>query len=321
MTNIAAQIARNTSRRKEEGPTGSRKVLLATAALAAITLPVAIGVVNTPRLQAQSVAVATDGPAPQFEVVSIKPNKSGSTRVNLDLQPSGRFIATNVGLPGLILVAYGDQGALPGNRLSISTNAQWIGQRSEHFDIEAKAAGELTRSQLPSALRTLLADRFKLVVHHETKELPMYALVLARTDRRLGPRLRRSDVDCSDAGNTPPPAADGTPSCGFQSFPGKATGRVTMLALAQRMLSNALDDRRSVEDRTGLSGTFEFDLEWTPDRPARPRPADAPPAPPIDPNGASIFTALREQLGLKLEPEKGQIDILVVDSAERPTPD
>jgi uncharacterized protein (TIGR03435 family) len=87
------------------------------------------------------------------------------------------------------------------------------------------------------------------------------------------------------------------------------------------MLINALDDRRPVEDRTGLAGTFEFDLEWTPDRPSPPRPADAPPAPPIDPNGASIFTALREQLGLKLEPSKSQIDIVVVDHAEQPTSD
>jgi uncharacterized protein (TIGR03435 family) len=212
-------------------------------------------------------------------------------------------------------VAYGERGSLPGDRLSIS--AQWIAR--DRFDIEAKASGDLTRSQLPAALQMLLVDRFKLIAHHETKELPTYALVLARTDGRLGPRLRRSDVDCSDPRNAPPPAADGTPSCGFRNFPGKATGRVTMSDLAQRMLSNALDDRRPVEDRTGLAGTFEFDLEWTPDRPAPPRPPEAPPAPPIDPNGASLFTALKEQLGLALKPQKGYIDIVVVDSAAHPT--
>jgi bla regulator protein blaR1 len=291
-------------------------VFLATAALAAIMLPVATGSVNAPKLQAQSAAVAIDFQAPQFEVAAIKPNKSGSYQANLDLQPGGRFIAVNVTLEALVRVAYGERGPLPPNRLSIST--PWI--RRDHFDIQAKASGDLSRSQLPAALQMLLLDRFKLVVHHETKELPTYALVLARTDGRLGPRLRRSDVDCSDPPNAPPLAADGKPSCGFQNFPGKATGRVTMSDLAKRMLINALDDRRPVEDRTGLAGTFEFDLDWTPDRPAPPRPADAPPAPPIDPNGASIFTALREQLGLKLEPQKGQIDILVVDGAEPPTP-
>jgi uncharacterized protein (TIGR03435 family) len=256
-----------------------------------------------------------------FEVASIKPNKSGSNRVNLDLQPTGRFIAVNAGLPGLISLAYGDPERLPPNRISIQPSAEWIRQRSNTFDIEAKAAGELTRSQLPYALRALLVDRFKLVVHHETKELPMFALVLARTDGRLGPRLRRSDVDCSDPRTAPPPAADGTPSCGFRSFPGKATGRITMSDLAQRMLSIEMREDRPVTDRTGLGGTFEFDLEWTPDRPAPPPPADAPPAPPIDPNGPSIFTALREQLGLKLEPQRDQIDILVVDHIEPPTPD
>jgi uncharacterized protein (TIGR03435 family) len=294
--------------------TRGRKVLLATAGLLAVAWPVAIGAVRTPRLQAQSPAVAVDGQALQFEVASIKPNKSGSNRVNLDLQPGGRFIAVNVSLENLVRVAYSEEGPLPPNRLSIS--AQWI--KRERFDIEAKASGDLTRRQLPAALQMLLVERFKLVVHHETRELPTYALVLARTDGRLGPRLRRSDVDCSDPQNAPPAAADGTPSCGFRNFPGKATGRVTMSDLAQRMLINALDDRRPIEDRTGLAGTFEFDLEWTPDRPSPPRPADAPPAPPIDPNGASIFTALREQLGLKLEPRKGQIDIVVVDHAEPP---
>jgi uncharacterized protein (TIGR03435 family) len=89
-----------------------------------------------------------------------------------------------------------------------------------------------------------------------------------------------------------------------------------MADLAMRLLNNAVDDHRPVEDRTGLSGTFEFDLEWTP---VAPVPADAPPAPLVDPNGISLFTALREQLGLRLEPAKQRIDILVVDRAERPT--
>ena len=281
-----------------------------------------VGFTTTPTPSA--IAQSRDASRPAFEVASIKPNKSDSNRVDITPQ-GGRFTATNVSLGGLIRIAYGTPRALPLNQLSVS--AKWIGgpgQRyleSDRFDVVAKAEGDPSPAQMNLMIRTLLADRFKLVVHHETKQLPMYALVLARTDGRLGPRLRRSDVDCSDPGNAPPPAADGTPSCGFRSFPGKATGRVTMSALAQRMLSNALDDHRPVEDRTGLAGTFEFDLEWTPDRPAPPRPADAPPAPPIDPNGASIFTALQEQLGLKLEPQNGQIDTLVVDSAEQPTPD
>jgi hypothetical protein len=92
---------------------GGKRVLLATTALAAIMSPVAVGIVNTPRLEAQSPAVAIDGQAPQFEVASIKPNKSGSNRVNLDLQLGGRFIAVNVSLEALVRVAYGEEGPRP----------------------------------------------------------------------------------------------------------------------------------------------------------------------------------------------------------------
>jgi uncharacterized protein (TIGR03435 family) len=91
-----------------------------------------------------------------------------------------------------------------------------------------------------------------------------------------------------------------------------------MADLATRLLNAAVDDHRPIEDHTRLTGTFEFDLEWTP---VLPVPADAPPAPPVDPNGPPLFTALREQLGLKLEPAKNLIDIVVVDHAERPTED
>jgi uncharacterized protein (TIGR03435 family) len=91
-----------------------------------------------------------------------------------------------------------------------------------------------------------------------------------------------------------------------------------MADLARRLLARAVEDQRVVEDRTGLEGTFEFDLEWTPNQPS---PPDAPAGPPIDPNGASLFTALKEQLGLKLEPQRDQIDVLVIDRAEYPSQD
>ena len=258
--------------------------------------------------------------APSFEVASIKPNKSVSNRTNLDLQPGGRFVATNVELRMLIGVAYGEgYGPLPLNRMVVNVRGFGGGagyDSNDRFDIVAKADGELTREQLPVALQQLLADRFKLVVHHETKESPIYQLILARTDGRLGPKLRRSDVDCSDMNAPAAKNDDGTSKCGFRRLPGKASGRATMADLATRLLNSAVDDHRPVEDRTGLRGTFEFDLEWTPTLPV---PADAPPAPPVDPNGPPLFTALREQLGLRLEPAKQAIDILVVDHAEHPT--
>jgi uncharacterized protein (TIGR03435 family) len=258
---------------------------------------------------------------PSFEVASIKVNKSESNRVNMDLQPGGRFVGVNVSLQVLISVAYGEPYApLPPNRLVLNQN--WMSGRgngyatADRFDIEAKAERELTREQLPAAMQKLLADRFKLVVHHEAKELPIYHLMLARTDGRLGPKLRPSDVDCSDPNAPAAKNDDGTSKCGFRRLPGRATGRATMAQIAAPLLNGAVDDHRPVEDHTGLSGTFDFDLEWTPTLPVS---ADAPPAPPVDPNGPSLFTALREQLGLKLEPARSSIDILVVDRAERPT--
>jgi uncharacterized protein (TIGR03435 family) len=294
---------------------GSRSNALRTTVHAIAGMAVVVGLIGAASLlRAQS---PTPALRPEFEVATIKPNKSGTIQTSLDLQPGGRFIATNVAVLMLVNFAYGEDGPLGPNRLVISE--AWPGGRavviSERYDIQAKAAGDLAREQLPHAVRRLLAERFKLAVHHETRTLPGYDLVMAAADRRPGPRLRRADVDCSKLG------PDGNSSCGFRSFPGKASGRVTMKDFARRVLANALEDRRPVQDATALEGTFEFELDWVPDGAAPVRPPDAPPAPPIDPNGASLFTALREQLGLKLEPRKEQIDVVVIDHAEHPTPD
>src|ERR1051326_872919 len=181
--------------------------------------------------------------APLFDVAAIKPNKSGTNQSKLDLQPGGRFTAINVTLLMLVNSAYGDGGPLPPNRLVLAP--QWHGGKdalaTEHFDILAKADGELKQSDIPAAMRALLADRFKLVVHHETRDRPTYALMLVRADRRLGPRLTRSAIDCSNPGAAPP-NADGTPSCGFRNRPGRATGRATIADLARRLLAIAVED-------------------------------------------------------------------------------
>jgi uncharacterized protein (TIGR03435 family) len=269
----------------------------------------------TPNLQPP-----TSSQSSTFEVASIKVNKSDSNRVNLDLQPGGRFTAVNVSLQALIGVAYGDPMPLPPNRMVL--NQRWIGgvagagyATADRFDIEAKASRDLTQAELAAALRSLLQDRFKLAVHHETRKLPVYRLVMDRDDRRLGPRLRRSEIDCTDPREYTAKNSDGTSKCGFRSRPGSASGRQTISVLT-RLFTNAVADHRPVEDRTGLAGTFEFEIDWAPEVPV---PADAPPGPPIDPNGPSVFTAAREQLGLKLEPATNDIDVLVVDRAEKPS--
>ena len=272
---------------------------------------------------------------PQLEVASIKPNKSSDNRVMLGIQPGGRFTATNVTLRMLIRNAYQLQ------EFQITGGPNWIAD--ERFDIVAKAEtgdgigdpfraeanGQPSRGQL--MIRALLADRFKLVVHNEDKEMPIYALVLARGDGKLGPQLKVSETDCAamiaagrgrGRGPMPPPGPPqpGTPmQCGIRIGPGNmAVGGSPMTQVATSL---AMFAGRIVVDKTGLAGNYDFTLSWTPDQMpgAGQRPPGAPEPPPIDPNGPSLFTAVQEQLGLKLDSQRGPVAMLVIDRAERPT--
>jgi bla regulator protein blaR1 len=273
---------------------------------------------------------------PQFEVASIKPNKSGDGRVMLGVQPGGRFTATNVTLRMMIRNAYQLQD------FQITGGPSWIAE--ERFDIVAKAEtsdtmgdpfrgeqnGQPSRGQL--MIRALLAERFKLVVHNETKEMPIYGLVVARSDGKLGPQLKPSEVDCAaqmaagrgrGRGMPPPPGPPppaGTPmQCGIRIGPGNmAVGGSPMTQVANSLSMFA---GRIVVDKTGLAGNYDFTLMWTPDQMpgGGQRPPGAPEPPPIDPNGPSLFTAVQEQLGLKLDSQRGPVAVLVIDRAERPT--
>ena len=270
---------------------------------------------------------------PEFEVASIKPNKSGTNQRQFDWGRNGRFTAINVPLADLVRFAYAEPGPdgilgpLPPNRLSAA--ATWAGGaralQSEKFDIVATTDAAASREQVFLMLRALLATRFKLVAHRETRDLPIYALVMARNDGALGPRLRRSRVDCSTVSSDGPaaaPAADAfvaEPCKGLRNVPGNATGRAVTIPTLARLISGWVDDHRPVADRTGLTGNFDLDLDWTPNQQLPAPPAGTPALPSPDPNGAGLFTALREQLGLRLESTKNSIDIAVVDYAERPT--
>jgi bla regulator protein BlaR1 len=299
-----------------------RKFLLTAMAAGSVAAPIAIGALHAPRLRAQSPQAAPDGPT--FEVASVKLNTSGDRRVFMQNQP-GRFIATNVTLRMLIRNAYQLQ------EFQISGGPGWIG--SDHFDIVAKieadaqeplAGGQAgtgpTRLQL--MMRSLLAERFKLTVHNETKDSQIYALVVARSDGRLGPELHRSETDCAalvDAargrGAPPLPPPPGSPMpCGIRVGIGNLA--VGGAPLSQVASSLSMFVGRVVLDRTGLTGPFDIDLTWTPDQMPQ-RPPGAPDLP-VDPNGPSIFTALQEQLGLKLESQRGPVEMLVIDRAEHP---
>jgi uncharacterized protein (TIGR03435 family) len=293
------------------------------AFLLAATGIVAASAVNGPRAQAP----ATDTKPPAFELASIKPNKSGSNQTNFSPQPGGRFTATNVSVLQMIHIAYGTPVPLPFSNILAGPN--WI--FTDHFDIIAKAEGNPTNDEFSLMLRALLAERFKLSVRHESRDRPIFALVLARSDGRLGPRLRRTNVDCSTPRTDTPslPVAgrsSHTPSpCTLGNYPGKLTATSIPMATLARMLVSWVDDHREVRDQTGLTGTFEVAIEWTPDR-VSPVALDAPvevgrAVAAIDPNGPSLFTAVQEQLGLKLQPKKDQADVLVIDHVEQPTPD
>jgi uncharacterized protein (TIGR03435 family) len=275
-----------------------------------------------------------DVAAPAFEAASVKPNKSGDPRTALFFQPGGRFMATGVTLKMLVGAAYGTPQPLPDFRLI--GGPDWIG--SDRFDIIAKAEGDPQpgpQGPPPSMflmLRTLLKERFQLAVHNESRELPIYALVTARSDKKLGPQMNPTAVDCAALrgarGNAPPappgpPPLSGRLPCGARLAPGNLV--VGSMSITQLTTAFSRIVNRTVVDRTGITGNFDLDLTWTPDQLPQGSqgtpPPGAPPLPPIDPNGPSIFTAVQEQLGLKLESTKGPVDVVVIDRAEHPTED
>lgn len=250
---------------------------------------------------------------PPFDVVSIKPSTAQNDQTASFVQPGARYTAINVTLRMLVKTAYGvhdDQ---------IAGGPSWI--ETERFDITAKAEGNppssVFRDQARLMLRRALADRFKLVLRTERREIPIYALVVARDDGRLGPQLTRSDAgECSGPPKTLPTAPN-SPEPNFPmpcgsglSRAAHATARGMEFSTLVTSISSWAD--RLVIDRTGFTGKFDWDLQWS----MEPLTPDAPRA-----SGVSLFTAVREQLGLRLESQRGMTDVLVVDSVERPAPD
>jgi uncharacterized protein (TIGR03435 family) len=296
----------------------SRKLLLASAASLAIALPIVLGIFGASALRAQTPAIDSKGMS--FEVASVKPNNSGDGRMRMQIQPGGRINLDNVTLRLMIRNAYRIQ------EFQVVGGPDWLA--SDRFDVAARAEGNPSSDQIGMMLQKLLEDRFRLKAHHETRDLPVYSLVPVRSDGTKGPQLRSSDLDCSAfrRGNEPPPGPGlAPPQCGFKMGFGSIHAQgVTMEALASS-LSMRLNS--VVLDRTGLSGNLDIDLTWTPEQlPSRApgTPADQPVTvngAAIDPNGPSLFTAVQEQLGLKLESTKGPVDVLVIDHAEQPTPD
>lgn len=253
--------------------------------------------------------------APAFEVASIKVNHSGDRRSMFRMPPGGRVDVSNITLKQLILMAY----QIKDNQLSGGPG--WID--SEHYDISAKAEGPATPDQLQLMMQTLLADRFKLSLRRETKEMPVYALVVAKD----GPKLHEAkDVEINqqdappDAPKTAAPVGDKAPRGTMRMGRGQLSAQAVRLSMLANLLSSEVG--RSVIDKTGLTGVYDIELKWTPDQSQGQmfKGADTgDSAPPPDTSGPTIFTALQEQLGLKLESQKGPVEMFVIERVEKPT--
>ena len=249
---------------------------------------------TTARLHRQA---PSDQKTPAFDVTSVKPNTSGDDGVAMIPTPNGVSIS-NATLQMMMRLAYRVQD------FQIVGSPHWFA--TARFDVVGKTENSVPQQVLPLMLTAVLVDRFKLAVHNETRELPVYALVLKRNDGTFGPQFR-TPSDCvrppQDQPVAPPTAqpANAAPSCGNKVLPGNMSSRgATMLTLTVNL---SVFFGRTVIDRTGFAGRFDYDLKWSPDLTSQIR--DNPERPAGDPNGPSLFTALEEQLGLKLEPGNG----------------
>jgi uncharacterized protein (TIGR03435 family) len=241
---------------------------------------------------------APSGPAPTFDVVSIRSSaKDGGNAIYVNLLPSGIYTTRNMTVDGLIKEAYGFG-------LRVVDLPDWA--RTTRFDISAKTEILKPGMQRARLVKSLLEDRFKFVAHMENRELPVYLLVLARPDGRLGPRMRRAQ-GCDRKADRPSSSTDHMPTCGMMfNMTQQNVGDAPLAALIHNLPPSAID--RPVLDRTGLTGRFDWDLRWENDQTGAS-------------TGVSIFSALQEQLGLKLEPNRGPVEVLVVDRVEQPVLD
>ena len=262
--------------------------------------------------------------APTFEVASVKQNTSNDGPQFLRLLPGNRMSVTNMPVRALITLSFQLQ------QFQLVGGPSWI--TSDHFDITAKMEGEpkpIVAGELPPmivAVRSLLADRFKLKMHKETREMDIYNLVMIKPGVP-GPGLKQSTTDCVAQANArrggapgPPPAPPGLNDpmpCGLVGFPGVIRAGSQPISQVTNMLTNQTG--RMVFDKTGLTGAWDFTLKYLFEgRGNQPLPPGIP-AP--DPDAPSIYTAIQEQLGMKLESAKAQVEVTVIDSIEHPVDD
>lgn len=233
-------------------------------------------------------------------VASVKPNRDPDGRSVSEYFPGGRWSATAAPAMLLLRLAYRTQPYL------VVGAPDWV--RTKRFDIQAKAEGNPPPSQ-QDLLQALLEERFHLAAHRETREMPVFALVLARKDGKLGPQVMRTDFDCDAyrAGPHPLPEPGRTPPCGMRVGPAALSGKAITMAQLVASLGGLMN--RTTLDRTGLPDRFDVEITWTPD--AAPDAVSNATEPPL-------ATALVEKLGLKLVSDRAPVEVLVVDRIEEP---
>jgi uncharacterized protein (TIGR03435 family) len=237
----------------------------------------------------------------KFEVASVKPAKNPDGYIVIDFYPGGRFHAISNAFR-FIELAYALQS------FQIVGAAGWL--TSSQFEISAIAEGNPSRAESLVMLQHLLAERFKLAAHFETRQQSTFALV--PSGREKGVSRRPTEVDCGALGANPPPVPPTSKAwCGLRGTgPRRLTGQGANMRELASVLSTFPFIEAPVLDETGLAGRYDYVFDWNSDRTAQAF-ADPP----------SVFVALDEQLGLKLERRRGPVQILVIDHVEPPTPD
>ena len=249
-----------------------------------------------PSSSAAAQSTGADPPRLTFEVASIRRNTGADPGGTVRLDPGNRLSVTNISLAGLVRQAYATQRweMVPGGNLP-----SWV--QAERWDIQAKAEPDAAPEHVSEMFRNLLADRFALVAKRELRQIPVYALVRMRPDGRLGPELRTSTLDC-EANRA---------ACVMRDLRGNIS--MTGIPWDNFPRSLSLPAGRYIVDKTGIKGLVDLHLTWTPDDPAAAGAAQNDPP--------SLFTAVQEQLGLRLESADAPVQVLVIYSAARPEED
>jgi uncharacterized protein (TIGR03435 family) len=256
-------------------------------------------------------AQSAPAPRPQFEVATVKASRDGSSGVRAT---TGRLTLEHIPLRVLISVAYKIRPS------QIVGGASWVD--AAMFDVQGKAAEAASTDAMLLMLQTLLEDRFQLKAHHESREGPVYELTIAKGGHRLNPARGCIAFDPNHLPRQTAPGETPVNYCGQMSRGGDSSRRtadgkgvemVPTIGLLTPSLTGFLSEvlDRTVVNKTGLTGAFDFHLEWSPQR-TEPLQAD-------DVSAPSIFTAIQEHLGLKLEAGKGAVDFLMIDRADKPS--